>query len=119
MHIDSGEYTHVFALDMEQSAGLMRHAHEAYAVAVRHRQPAMIHANDLGLLLHGYAMMRRRLAAEPTSRSSPAATLSTVPQRADRPPERPIDHQLLRALRAVATRHAGREVCQETQQKQP
>ncbi|WP_130511890.1 hypothetical protein [Krasilnikovia cinnamomea] len=109
----------MFALDMEQSAGLMRHAHEAYAVAVRHRQPAMIHANDLGLLLHGYAMMRRRLAAEPTSRSSPAATLSTVPQRADRPPERPIDHQLLRALRAVATRHAGREVCQETQQKQP
>ncbi|WP_412742513.1 hypothetical protein [Krasilnikovia sp. MM14-A1004] len=77
----------MFALDMEQSAGLMRRAHEAYAVAVRHRQPA--------------------------------ATPSTVPQRADRPPERRIDHQLLRALRAVATRQAGREVCQEIQQKQP
>ncbi|WP_412738338.1 hypothetical protein [Krasilnikovia sp. MM14-A1259] len=104
---------------MEQSTGLMRRAHEAYAVAVRHRQPAMIHANGLGLLLHSYDMMRRRPAAEPTSRSSPAATLSTVPQRADRPPERRIDHQLLRALHAVATRHAGRKVCQKIQQKQP
>ncbi|GAB1690988.1 hypothetical protein KRM28CT15_27910 [Krasilnikovia sp. M28-CT-15] len=58
-------------------------------------------------------------AWEKAGRAEDPSTLSTVPQRADRPSERRIDHPLRRALRAVATRHAGREVCRETLQKQP
>jgi hypothetical protein len=120
VHLSGLEGNRVLDVDVEQRAGLIRRAHDAYAAAVRHRQPAMIHANDLGLLLRGYDLLHRRLSAETALRPAPAAASTTAPQRADTPPERRIENPLLRALRAVVTRnHAAacdscREILQQT-----
>ena len=106
VHLEAKQGNHVFDLNFEERASLIRRIHEAYAAAVRQRQAVMIHPNDLGLLLNGYDLLHRRLSAEPAPPSTPQATS---------PRDRRTVNPLLRALRAAVTRnHAARcESCRE------